>query len=104
MSEYFFWLIILFPLIILIFDQKNDKKKARIIMNIKKKKGMKLMNYEILKKRIGDYCTVNTLEYVEQGIILSVNESWLEIEVNEKKDKRIELINLDYVEKISIDQ
>lgn len=105
MNEWYIFPLIFLPSIILIFSQLfHDKKKAKKIVNMRKKKGGTPMNHEILKKHIGRFCSVSTLDHFETGTILSVNETWLEVEVVNKKSKRIELINLEYVEKISIEE
>ncbi|MCZ0702971.1 hypothetical protein J2T56_001134 [Natronobacillus azotifigens] len=103
MNEWYILLLVFLPLLFSILNQFfHDKKKVKKIMNMRKKKGVTPMNHEILKKHIGRSCSVSTLDHFAMGTILSVNETWLEVEVVKKKSKQIELINLEYVEKISI--
>lgn len=92
------------PILILLFvilpQQKRNKKKA-FLKKIYKKRGIK-MNNETINKYLGKECAINTLDQYVEGKLVSLVGKWLEIEVESKKEKSIELVNVQFIEKISI--
>lgn len=96
------WIAIYMPMFILLFiiiPQKREMEKA-VVLKIKKRKGVKIMTNEIIKKYIGKYCKISTGSFGTNlvGTIIDVNENWLE--VGTKKGK--ELINADFVQSIKV--
>ncbi|MDR5658420.1 hypothetical protein RH915_02850 [Serpentinicella sp. ANB-PHB4] len=102
--DFLSWPLILFLVLIFIdhFDfTKTDTTKKIIIRKINKKEGIE-MTHEVIKKYIGKICEVHTLDQYVEGKITTVDDKWMEVEVEEKKSKSLELVNLDFVEKISV--
>ncbi|WP_353893241.1 hypothetical protein PRVXH_002657 [Proteinivorax hydrogeniformans] len=58
------------------------------------------MSHKIMEKYIGRMCLIYTLDNHVQGMIKSIEGSWLEVECG--KHKKIELVNVEFVEKIEI--
>lgn len=60
------------------------------------------MTPDVIKKYVGKICEVHTLDQYVEGKIISVHDNWMEVEVDGKKSKSLELVNLNFVEKISV--
>ncbi len=74
--------------------------QKQMILKLKKRKGLEKMTNEILKKYTGMKCIITTGSFGTSaiGVIIDVNENWLEVET--KKGK--ELINAEFVQSIKI--
>ncbi len=96
------WIAIYMPLIIIFFiiiPQQRAALKA-VLFRIRKRKGVGKMLNELIKKYIGKKCLITTGSFGTsvKGIIIDVNENWVELET--KKGK--ELINAEFVQSIKI--
>ncbi|MHB8127294.1 MAG: DUF6897 domain-containing protein [Desulfitobacteriaceae bacterium] len=96
------WIVIYMPLFIILFviiPQQREMHKAALL-KMKKRKGVKTMTNEVIKKYIGMNCKISTGSFGTNvvGKIVDVNENWLEVET--KKGK--ELINADFVQNIKV--
>lgn len=96
------WIAIYMPMFILFFiiiPQQREMEKAAVL-KIKKRKGVIIMTNEVIKKYIGKNCRISTGSFGTNvtGIILDVNNNWLEVET--KKGK--ELINADFIQSIKV--
>ena len=96
------WIAIYMPIFILIFviaPLQREMKRYKIL-KIKKKKGLKIMTYEVIKKCIGKKCRISTGSYGTnlEGKIIEINENWIEVETK----KGIKFINAEFVELIHI--
>jgi hypothetical protein len=71
-----------------------------VIIKFKKRKGLKTMTNEVIKKYIGRYCTISTGSFGTNvmGKIIDINENWIEMETK----KGNELINAEFVQSIKI--
>jgi hypothetical protein len=96
------WIAIYMPLFILFFviiPQEREMRKA-VLLKIKKRKGVKTMTNELIKKYLGINCKISTGSWGTNvvGKIIDVNENWLEVETRKGK----ELINADLVHYIKV--
>ena len=98
--------IIFIPIIIAVVipaimqGQKKNKTTA-LIQNVITKRG-KEMNGNLIKKYVGKKCEIHTLDQYVEGKVLSLDENWLEVRVETKKEKKTEIVNTNFIEKISI--
>ncbi|QNO14066.1 hypothetical protein HYG86_04395 [Alkalicella caledoniensis] len=96
------------PIFVLLFvilpQHKKIKGKVATGKIIKKKRRVK-MSYEALRKLIGKKCSINTLDQYVEGQVLTLDGNWLEIEVETRKGykNKIEMVNVEFIEKISIE-
>lgn len=89
-----FWLLFIIPAI------ARRKQRRRIKRSkMRRRKGRKAMSYELIKKFIGKKCMLHGENdfTVPTGVILTVEDNWAEIELEDKKTK---LVNLDYITQI----
>lgn len=96
------WISIYVPLFIVFFiiiPQQREREKA-VLLKIKKKRGAVTMTNEMIKRYVGKKCKISTGSFGTTivGIIIEVNENWLEVET--KKGK--ELINADFIQSIKL--
>jgi len=96
------WVAIYMPIFILLFlilPQQRAVHKV-VQMQIRKRKGVAEMTNELVKNYIGKNCYINAGSFGPnvKGIIIDVNENWLEIET--KKGK--ELINGEFIQRIIV--
>jgi len=91
----------MFILLFVIIPRKREIEKA-VVLKIKKRKGVIVMTNEVIKKYIGKNCRISTGSFGTNvvGIILDVNENWLEVETRRGK----ELINADFIQSIKVKQ
>jgi len=96
------WIAIYLPLFIifLVIIPNQQQIQKLILMKIKKRKGVRTMTNEIIKKYIGINCKISTGSYGTniEGTILEVNENWIEVQTRKGK----ELINADFVQNIRV--
>ena len=95
------WIAIYLPLFIIfviVLPQQRSLMKAILIR--KKRKGVKIMTNEVIKKYIGSNCSISTGSFGTSlvGKIINVTENWLEVETR----KGIELINAEFIQSIKI--
>ena len=96
------WVAIYMPLFIIfliILPQQHAVHKA-VLFKIRKRKGVEDMTNELVKKYIGKNCHINSgsLGTNVKGIIIDVNENWLEVETKQGN----QLINTDFIQSIKI--
>jgi len=97
------WIAIYLPVFILLFiilPQQRQIGKAFTI-KFRKRKGLKIMTNEVIKKYIGKNCRISTGSFGTNvvGKIIEVNENWIEIETK----KGNELINADFIQSIKVE-
>ena len=95
------WIAIYLPLFIIfiiVLPQQRSLMKATLIR--KKRKGVKIMTNEIIKKYIGSTCTISTGSFGANlvGRVINVTENWIEVETK----RGIELINAEFIQVIKI--
>ena len=100
MNQYFYLYFIVFFLLFIVPMMR--RKKRRRIRNAKKRRterGKRTMSIELIKKFIGKKCIIHGESDLSAptGVILTVEENWIEIE---KPDGKTQLLNLDYVTQI----
>ncbi|HBW38995.1 DUF6897 domain-containing protein [Desulfosporosinus sp. BICA1-9] len=88
-----------FIIFFVVLPQQRTLYKA-ILLRIKKRKGVVKMTNELIKRYIGKQCLISTGSFGTsvKGIIIDVNENWLEIETK----KGSELINAEFIQSIKI--
>lgn len=95
-------LLLLFIILFILFYSEIYKRKKILVLKRERnrRKGLKSMTNEIIKKYVEKTCQISSGSWVDtsKGKIISVNENWIEIET--KKGK--ELINADFVTNIKI--
>ncbi|MCO1603503.1 DUF6897 domain-containing protein [Desulfosporosinus nitroreducens] len=96
------WIAIYLPLFIIFFiilPQQRAVNKA-VLLKIRKRKGVAIMTNELIKKYIGKKCLISTGTFgtTVKGIIIGVNENWLEVETK----KGNELINAEFIQSIKM--
>ncbi|MDO0825897.1 DUF6897 domain-containing protein [Desulfosporosinus nitroreducens] len=96
------WIAIYLPLFIIFFiilPQQRAVNKA-VLLKIRKRKGVAIMTNELIKKYIGKKCLISTGTFgtTVKGIIIGVNENWLEVETK----KGNELINAEFIQCIKM--
>lgn len=96
------WIVLYMPIFILLFiilPQQRQMQRS-IIIKFKKRKGLKAMTNEVIKKYIGRNCTISTGSFGTSvvGRIIDVNENWIEVETK----KGNELINAEFVQSIKV--
>ncbi|EHQ90324.1 hypothetical protein DesyoDRAFT_3294 [Desulfosporosinus youngiae DSM 17734] len=94
------WIAIYLPLFIIfviILPQQRAVHKA-VLLKVRKRKGVAKMTNDLLKKYIGKKCLITTGTFGTnvRGIIIEVNENWLEVETK----KGNELINGEFIQSI----
>lgn len=89
----------MFILFFVIIPRKREMDKA-VVLKIKKREGVIVMTNEVIKKYIGKNCKISTGSFGTNvaGIIIDVNENWLEVETRRGK----ELINADFIQSIKV--
>jgi len=96
------WFAIYLPLFILFFVIFPRQKKVRRIVaqKIRKRKGLKVLTNEMIKKYKGKRCKITTgaLGTTVVGKMVEINENWIEIETR----KGIEIINSDFIQSVRI--
>lgn len=93
------WLPIFIAIVIILPQQAAERTVvARLIS--RRKKGRIAMTNELVKKYLGKYCRITTgsMGINVTGRITEVNENWIEIETKKSK----EIVNLDFIQNISI--
>lgn len=96
------WIAVFMPFFVLMFvilpQQRAVRKSA--ISKIQKRKGVRIMSNEIIKKYIGKKCDISTGTFGINvvGKIISVDENWIEVELK----KGNELINAEFVQSIKV--
>lgn len=93
------WLPIFIAIVIILPQQAAERTVvARLIS--RRKKGRISMTNELVKKYLGKYCRITTgsMGVNVTGRITEVNENWIEIETKKSK----EIVNLDFIQNISI--
>lgn len=95
--EWYLYLVIF--LLLFVIPYISRKKRRRIKRAKMRRKGRKAMSYELIKKFIGKKCYLHGENdfSVPTGVILTVEDNWAEIELEDKKTK---LLNLDYITQI----
>ncbi|WP_350343623.1 hypothetical protein PRVXT_002935 [Proteinivorax tanatarense] len=89
-------IIVVFAIIIF----NDDKKKKYVILKLRnKKRGIK-MAHKLMEKYIGHKCLIYTIDNHIEGTIKSLEGNWLEVECGKKK--KIEIVNIEFVEKIDV--
>lgn len=93
------WLPI-FIVIVLVLPQQAAERIAVARLIRRRKKGRIAMTNELVKKYLGKYCRITTgsMGINVTGRITEVNENWIEIETKKSK----EIVNLDFIQNISI--
>jgi len=79
----------------------RQKKVRRIVaQKIRKRKGLKVLTNEMIKKYKGKRCKITTgaLGTTVVGKMVEINENWIEIETR----KGIEIINSDFIQSVRI--
>lgn len=96
------WIAIYLPLFILFFVIFPRQKKVRqmVAQKIRKRKGLKVLTNELVKKYKGKRCKITTgaLGTTVVGEIIEINENWIEINTR----KGMEIINSDFIQSIRI--
>ncbi|SHH75924.1 hypothetical protein [Clostridium grantii] len=96
------WISIYMPLFILFFIvlPQHSASSKRVIIKIKRRRGVKIMMNEILKKYIGMNCQISTgsLGTNLVGKIINVDERWIEVETKAGE----QVINSEFVQSIKI--
>ncbi|AKL94934.1 hypothetical protein CACET_c14730 [Clostridium aceticum] len=82
-----------------IFTQQHEMRKA-VMIKRKKKRGLKNIMNEVIKKYIGKSCKISTGSFGTTivGKIIDVNENWIEVETK----KGNELVNAEFIQNIKI--
>ncbi len=90
------------PLFMLLFvilpsQYQAQAQAAKMIM---KRKKVRVLDHELIKKYIGRVCKITTGSYgtTTNGKILDVKENWIELETH----KGIELMNAEFVQNIKV--
>ncbi|MCB8818901.1 DUF6897 domain-containing protein [Desulfosporosinus shakirovi] len=96
------WIAIYLPLFIIFFiilPQQRAVHKA-VLLKIRKREGVDIMTNELIKKYISKKCLISTGTFgtTVKGIIIGVNENWLEVETK----KGNELINAEFIQSIKM--
>lgn len=94
------WIACFFPLFIVFFMGRENKrkKKQRCIINkikINRKKGSDTMN-EAIKSFIGKECIITTINDNVIGVMESVEDNWIIVRSTNKNGSK-EIVNVDYV-------
>lgn len=89
----------MFILFFVILPQQRALRKT-VGLKIKKRKGVKVMTNELIKKYIGKVCQISTGTFGVNitGKITDINENWIEVETK----KGNELINAEFIQNIKI--
>ena len=88
----------IFSIYLIAMQERKRKRRVKTI-KIKKKKGALIMSIDAFKRHIGRRCQIITiLDKKISGKINRVDENWVEVETS----KRIELINIEFIERLSI--
>ena len=92
----YIWIFVMIPIIINLFRHSIIRK---IISRRKNTERKKIMN-EILNSCIGKMCDIYIYGELGTGAkIVSVSDGWVEVE---KKNGKRDLINIDYISRISV--
>lgn len=92
----YIWIFVMIPIIINLFRHNIIRK---IISRRKDTERKKVMN-EILNSCIGKMCDIYVYGELGTGaMIVSVSDGWVEVE---KKNGKRDLINIDYISRISV--
>lgn len=92
----YIWIFVMIPIIINLFRRSIIRK---IISRRKNTERKKIMN-EILNSCIGKMCDIYIYGELGTGAkIVSVSDGWIEVE---KKNGKRDLINIDYISRISV--
>ena len=89
------------PIIILLFiilPQQKKKAKKIVINKIIKKERRVYMSKEVFKNLMGKNCLIYSIDQYSEGKITEINDNWLKIETK----KNIEIINIEFIEKIEV--
>ena len=97
------WIAIYLPIVMLLFiilpsQYQSQAKAAKLIM---KRKRVRVLDHELIKKYIGRVCKITTGSYgtTTTGKILDVKENWIELETR----KGVELMNAEFVQNIKVE-
>ena len=96
------WIAIYMPLFVIFFiimPQQHLAQKLSIYKNQRKRR-LKIMINEVIKKYIGKNCKISTGPYGTNvtGKIVEINENWIEVETR----KGMELINAEFIQSIKV--
>ena len=95
------WIAIYLPMImvLLIIPHQQSVYHAAIIKN-RKKRGVIMINNELVKKYIGKRCKVSTGSFGVNiiGMVIDIKENWIEIETK----RGMELVNLEFIQNIKV--
>jgi predicted secreted protein len=96
------WIAIYMPIFILLFVivPRQNQMQAQAARKMMKKRRLRPLNHELIKKFIGKVCKITTGSYgtTTSGKIIDVKENWIELETQ----KGIELMNADFVQNIKV--
>lgn len=96
------WIAIYMPIFILLFVivPRQNQMQAQVARKMMKKRRLRPLNNELIKKFIGKVCKITTGSYgtTTSGKIIDVKENWIELETQ----KGIELMNADFVQNIKV--
>lgn len=89
------WILLIF-IFLMIWIEREEKKKitAKRIAKIRKQRRLR-MN-EIIAKFQGKNCLVYTMNSQVSGVITAINEGWIELDNGKDKDA----VNIDYIIRI----
>lgn len=95
----FSWIAIYIPLLLILFTAYRQKKHMRLTNTRKRKRGHTMTN-ELLRSYLSKHCKISTgsMDNSITGTLKELNDNWLEVQTN----KGIELVNIDYIQKIKI--
>lgn len=97
--EFSNWIAIYIPLFI-IFIAAYRRKKHTVLSHIRKRKRGFTMTNELLRTYMSKKCKISTgsMDNSITGTLKELNDNWLKVETA----KGIELVNIDYIQKIKI--
>lgn len=96
------WISIYLPVFVLLFVILPQQRRVQesLVLKIKKRRGVRPVANEIIKKYLGENCKISTgsLGTTVIGKIIEVNENWIEVETK----KGAELVNADFIQSIKV--
>lgn len=96
------WIAIYLPLFVIFFVvYPNNAKKIKLIRQLKKRKGVKVMSNELIGDLVGKEVLITTGSLgssYNKVTVVEVVDNWIKVEKKGKTD----LINIDFVQGIKI--
>ncbi len=96
------WIAIYLPLFVIFFVvYPNNVKKIKLIRQLKKRKGVKVMSNELIGDLVGKEVLISTGSLgssYNKVTVVEVVDNWIKVEKKGKSD----LINIDFVQGIKI--